>query len=318
MATRTTTLALEVVADLGDAPADFGRIETAAASAAGAVDKLQAATDGAAGGVDKVSGAADGLDSTGSAATGAMGALASGFELVGADKAAASLQKAALATDFLSGVGQSAALAAKAQGAATAVLTGAQSALNAVMAANPIMLVVIAIALLVAGLVLAYNKSETFRDIVDKAGQVAKAAFGVAVDAIGSVVDKGQALIDKARDIPDGFRDAKEKVLGFMGDLLEPIQAVIDKVQALIGWIKDIDFPSIPDLNPLSRAAGGGGSYTLGANTVDSPLGGDSEVVTLLAAILAAIKASSSGVGDPLGSAQMLRNLLLRADRITA
>src|SRR5690606_6058582 len=42
----------------------------------------------------------------------------------------------------------------------------AQWALNAAMSANPIGLIVVAIAALVAGLVLAYKKSETFRNIV--------------------------------------------------------------------------------------------------------------------------------------------------------
>lgn len=42
-------------------------------------------------------------------------------------------------------------------------------ALNAAMSANPISLVVIAIAALVVGLIVAYNKSETFRKIVDAA-----------------------------------------------------------------------------------------------------------------------------------------------------
>lgn len=53
--------------------------------------------------------------------------------------------------------------------AATKAWTIAQTALNVVMAMNPIALVVIAIAALVAGLVVAYNKSETFRNIVDAA-----------------------------------------------------------------------------------------------------------------------------------------------------
>jgi hypothetical protein len=49
------------------------------------------------------------------------------------------------------------------------LVTGAWAALNAVMAANPVGLVVLAIAGLAAGLVYAYKKSETFRSIVDGA-----------------------------------------------------------------------------------------------------------------------------------------------------
>jgi hypothetical protein len=49
------------------------------------------------------------------------------------------------------------------------IWTMAQAALNVVMAMNPIGLVVVAIAALVAGLVLAYRHSETFRNIVNGA-----------------------------------------------------------------------------------------------------------------------------------------------------
>ena len=59
------------------------------------------------------------------------------------------------------------AAAEKASIAITAALTAAQNALNAVMSANPIALIVLAIAGLVAGLAVAYNQSEQFRRIVD-------------------------------------------------------------------------------------------------------------------------------------------------------
>ncbi|TDD54592.1 hypothetical protein E1286_05225 [Nonomuraea terrae] len=53
--------------------------------------------------------------------------------------------------------------------AATAAWTAIQWALNAALNANPIGLIVIAIAALVAGLIYAYQNSETFRNIVDAA-----------------------------------------------------------------------------------------------------------------------------------------------------
>lgn len=55
-------------------------------------------------------------------------------------------------------------------------------ALNAAMRANPIGLVITAVTLLVAGLVLAYKKSESFRNIVNKVRDTAIAAFGKVVD----------------------------------------------------------------------------------------------------------------------------------------
>ena len=58
--------------------------------------------------------------------------------------------------------------------AATVAWTAAQWLLNAALDANPIGLVVLALTALGAGLVLAYKKSETFRDIVDGALGVVK------------------------------------------------------------------------------------------------------------------------------------------------
>lgn len=53
--------------------------------------------------------------------------------------------------------------------AATKIWAGVQWALNAALSANPIGLIVAAIAALVAGIVIAYKRSETFRNIVDGA-----------------------------------------------------------------------------------------------------------------------------------------------------
>jgi TP901 family phage tail tape measure protein len=60
-------------------------------------------------------------------------------------------------------------LGQKLAAAASKVMAAAQAALNMVMDANPIVLIVIALAALVAGLVYAYNHSEAFRRIVQAA-----------------------------------------------------------------------------------------------------------------------------------------------------
>ena len=74
--------------------------------------------------------------------------------------------------------------------AAQIVFTNVQWALNAAMAANPVGLVVLAIVALVAALVIAYKKSETFRDIVNAAfgavKDVALAVFGAITGAISA------------------------------------------------------------------------------------------------------------------------------------
>ena len=65
--------------------------------------------------------------------------------------------------------------------AATKVWTGIQAAFDVVMSANPIMLVVIAIAALVAGVIYAYTHFQTFRDIVKTAMHDITAAVSAVV-----------------------------------------------------------------------------------------------------------------------------------------
>jgi len=74
-------------------------------------------------------------------------------------------------------------LAAVAQG----IWNGVQTAFNFIMAANPIMLVVLAIAALVAGVVIAYNKVGWFRDFVDAAWDTVVKAFDGLKDAAVAV-----------------------------------------------------------------------------------------------------------------------------------
>lgn len=67
---------------------------------------------------------------------------------------------------------------------ATLAWTGVQWLLNAALSANPIGLVVIAITALVAGVILAYKNSETFRQIVQAAWQGIQAAASFAWNSI--------------------------------------------------------------------------------------------------------------------------------------
>lgn len=62
----------------------------------------------------------------------------------------------------------------KAAAAATKVWAAGQWLLNAALTANPIGLVIVALAALAAGVVIAYKKSDKFREVVDKAWSVIK------------------------------------------------------------------------------------------------------------------------------------------------
>jgi phage-related protein len=74
--------------------------------------------------------------------------------------------------------------AMQAWAAITKVAAAAQVLLNLAMSANPVGLIVVGIAALVAGLVLAYKKSETFRNIVNGAFRGISKVVGVVVDFI--------------------------------------------------------------------------------------------------------------------------------------
>jgi hypothetical protein len=333
---------LEVrVATTADVDA-FDKVATSAGSMGDSIETAATQADTASTRLDRVAGSAENMDDKAGKATGALGALSSGFELVGAEKYAGALQGAALATDFASGAAQaftlvtelesvalvkskvaSAAHAAQtiATSAVTKAATAAQWLMNAALSANPIGLVVVALAAMTAGVVLAYQKSETFRNVVDSAFGVAQRVVEAVVDVVEKVPEKVGDIVDKVADLPDAFRNAKERVVEFVGDMVSPIQNVIDKVQDLIGWIGQIDLPDI-DLpgNPFNRQAGLTPAYPVPAMngpTLGGRGGNDDQVVTLLAAILAALQSNQTNIGDPLGAAQALRRILDRADRIT-
>ena len=86
------------------------------------------------------------------------------------------------------------AVAQKAVAIASNLWTVAQWALNAALTANPVGVVIMAIAALVAAVVLAYKNSETFRNICDQVWKVVKGLAGVLleglVQALKVVVEK--------------------------------------------------------------------------------------------------------------------------------
>ena len=92
------------------------------------------------------------------------------------------------------------AVAQKTVAAATAAWTAVQRVLNLVLSANPIGIVIRAIAGLVGALVLAYNKSEDFRNVCNKLWAVikplAEAIMNGLVKALQWVVDKAKAAWD--------------------------------------------------------------------------------------------------------------------------
>ena len=87
-------------------------------------------------------------------------------------------------------------------GTATKVFTGIQMAFNAVMAMNPITLMVIAVAALVAGIVLAYKHFDAFRNIVDTVGRAIKTGFLAYFEVIKT---EAQILYDVFKAVFNGI-----------------------------------------------------------------------------------------------------------------
>lgn len=352
MSTRTAALALEVTSDVTRATAGLADVSTAAGRAGDDVAQMGRDAQEAARKLTVTADSADELGGKAGKATGALGALSSGFELVGAEKYAGALQGAAMATDFFSGVGDSLNLvmqstiltnlrakaatvastaATIAATVATTAQTAAQWALNVAMNANPVALIVIGVVALVAALVLAYKKSETFRNIVDAIGRAGKAAIGFVVEKVVELVgwvrdrlpgafNTAKAIITTAvavytlpirtligvvRDLigwvrdklPGAFQTLKDKA-GQIGDtLLKPFQSLWDLIQNIIDLIKKIKLPSLPE-------RGGGIPFIPGIRTT-----GDG-VTVASSTPSTVVNITVTGAVDPVASARQIRDLL--------
>ena len=158
-----------------------------------------------------------------------VGVLVLGYQ------ALALAQGIAAAGGFLSFVGQVTGL--------TRAWAVVQGILNVVMAANPIALVVIAIAALVAGFIVAYNTSEDFRNVVN--------------GAFDAVADAGRWLWNNAlapafRFIVSGFAGVMRALADFVGalgnipgfewakDAAGKLRGMADQAEAAARGIKNI------------------------------------------------------------------------------
>lgn len=104
-----------------------------------------------------------------------------------------------------------------ASAAVTKTFTAAQAALNVVMDANPIGLVVLAITALVGAFVLAYKHIKPFRDIVNKTGEAIKKLFTGKYDweqSFGKGLSKlGKSFQNFAKKIPQFFKGVGKAII---------------------------------------------------------------------------------------------------------
>jgi len=119
---------------------------------------------------------------------------------------------------------------------ATKVWAAGQWLLNAALSANPIGLVVIAIAALVAGLIYAWNNSETFRTIVLNVWAAIKGAVLAVVNWLKTAVPAAFQWVKNAflNYTPLGL------VISHWGQIKTFISGAVKNVMAAIEWIKAI------------------------------------------------------------------------------
>ncbi len=141
--------------------------------------------------------------------------------------------------------------------AATKAWTAAQWLINVALTANPIGLVIVGIAALVAAIVIAYKKSETFRSIVQATGRGVVAAFNwilAAGKAVFGWVSSNWGTISKLIAGPIGA--AAKYVVQHWDEIR---QGTADKVGAMIAFVRGIPGKvkgAIGNLGDLLKHAG--------------------------------------------------------------
>jgi hypothetical protein len=129
--------------------------------------------------------------------------------------------------------------------AVTKAWAAAQVLLNVAMDANPIVLIVAAIAALAAGLYIAYQKSETFRNIVNAVWGVIKTVTGAVWDFLTSLADLPGKLYAAGKGITEGVINGIKAVPGLLLDAAKwywqtlegAIKAYLGVYEAIGGWI---------------------------------------------------------------------------------
>lgn len=186
----------------------------------------------------------------------------------------------------------------------TKTATGVQSAFNLVLTANPIGLIVTAVAALVAGLVLFFTKTELgrkiwagFTDLMVAAWEKVKGAFQVAWTVVKAIFD---AMVAKAGEVWSGIRDRFTAVVDFVKGLPRAItnaakgmwEGLKTGLLAVLNWISDrwnsfadgLSF-HIPGTNidvnmpKLPKFAGGGYTGNKAVDQIAGVVHGDEHVI---------------------------------------
>jgi hypothetical protein len=212
---------------------------------------------------------------------------------------------------------------------ATAAWTAAQWLLNAALDANPIGLVIIAVAALVAGLVIAYNKSETFRAIVTAAFAAVRVAVDAVVGAFQSLLGAAQSAFNWVTGhwkvalfafgplgaaislIAQNFDAIKAAAVAAFDAITSGVGAAIGAIRSAISWVDSlldkisrIHVPHIPGL----------GSIGLSAPAPGTP-GATGRAAPSTASSSGGVTVNVYGAIDPEGTARAIRRVLNQHER---
>jgi hypothetical protein len=164
-------------------------------------------------------------------------------------------------------------------GVAKTVMTGlttGQWALNAALNANPIGLIVAGVVLLIGGMVLLWNKSETFRKMMIQIGKVGVMALGFLIGIVGKLAVgllkiatgplklllKGLALlgVGSAKTALEGLETATKGVGDFFDSAAKKVAGMADNLDKLNKPIKlSFSTPKIPDVPNVTGGVVTGG-----------------------------------------------------------
>lgn len=125
-----------------------------------------------------------------------------------------------------------------------------QLLLNAALWANPIVLIVAGIVALGAAIVVAYKKSETFRNIVQQIGAFFKGVFIGAINLVKGAIDKAQAavsaitnafsrLIAKIKSVASSIKGTLKNAFSGLASIgTNIVKGIWNGISNGLGWIK--------------------------------------------------------------------------------
>lgn len=272
-----------------DAQAAGNKAEAALSGVGDKADAVGSASSQAAGGIGDLGGAL-------ALMPGPLGAVGAGMEA-----AAPAIMGVTGAADLLNLATTKFPALAKAQTIATNVLAGAQRALNAVMAGNPIALVVLAIVALIAIFAVLYKKNEGFRDLVNKVFGALKDRVEEAVEKmgkfLGAVKDKLEAAGERFGDLRTAARNAIGTYEEGGGGVLGKVYGIVSAVTSLPGIISE---KASGLFGPIRDAAGNAiGSYGPDGGGVLGRLHG---MVSTIGGLGSTIWNKAQGMWDGIGS----------------